>query len=425
MQLENFLQQRWSYKPPRGAIGFRRAKAFIESIGPFKHKIIHVAGTSGKGSVAYFVTALLQSQGFKVGLHMSPHILDVRERLQINNELISHEKFIAYFKSFLPLLEAFERGAYGVCNYFEVLLALALYVFKREEVDYVVLETGVGGLYDGTNVFKEKAAVLTPIGLDHMHILGDTLALIAEQKAGIIQRHNLVFSAPQSQQVREIFDKRALAQETNITYTRAYNPVCSSRGTSFDYTFYAQRPQKINLGMIGLHQATNANLALATVEGISQRDGFSLKVPPMIDTLKKARLVGRIEVFKRANKTIILDVAHNPQKIRSLAQTLKMAFPERKFTFLLAFKAKKAPLEMMTQLQEVAKRFIITQFSPDSLPAHPKAFDPMAIPWGIPILNPYKALEKALEDDEVVVTGSCYLLQTLYDRVSNLCSDEH
>lgn len=167
-----------------GEVGLNRAKDFLHLLGDpqEKLKIIHVAGTSGKGSTCYLISSLLESQGFKVGLHQSPHLTDVTERFQINNQNISKEDFVDYLNKIIPAIEKIKH-----ITYFEILVGLAFYIFNDKKVDYAVMETGLGGWYDGTNVVSrpDKLSVITKIGLDHTAILGETIEKIALQKAMI------------------------------------------------------------------------------------------------------------------------------------------------------------------------------------------------------------------------------------------------
>ncbi|EKE14049.1 MAG: multifunctional folylpolyglutamate synthase/dihydrofolate synthase, partial [uncultured bacterium] len=200
-----------------GETGLNRAKNFLRRLGnpQEKLKIIHVAGTSGKGSTCYLISSLLSAHGFKVGLHQSPHLTDVTERFQINNKNISKDDFVVYLNKIIPIINHRDEACLVSTSltYFEILVGMAFYIFNEKKVDYAVIETGLGGKYDGTNVVSrsDKLAVLTKIGLDHVAILGKTLPEITLQKAMIINKNSQAISINQDPKAEEVI--REIAEE--------------------------------------------------------------------------------------------------------------------------------------------------------------------------------------------------------------------
>ena len=192
-----------------GDKGLDRVRHLLKLLGnpQEKIKIIHIAGTSGKGSTAYILSNLIRSQNFKVGLTVSPHLLDIRERIQINNTLIDKKIFTKNLNDIAEKVKEIDTKKYGQLTYFELLTVLAFYTFYKEEVDYAVVETGLGGLLDATNVVtsENKICVITKIGFDHTHILGKRLTDIALQKAGIIQKNNTVVVTWQRKEIEQLF----------------------------------------------------------------------------------------------------------------------------------------------------------------------------------------------------------------------------
>jgi len=293
-QAENYLNQyigkgfKYIFQ---GEAGLERVKKFYKLLGnpQEKIKIIHVAGTSGKSSTCYLISSLLASQGFKVALTLSPHLVDVCERVQINNKKISKKEFVFYLNKIIPFIN-------GPLSYFEIMVGLAFYVFADKKVDYAVIETGLGGLYDSTNVISrsDKLSVITKIGLDHTNVLGKTIDKIAFQKAMIINKNSQAISIYQNPKVEKIIREVVEKKQAKIIFANKNN-------------------YKLNL--IGDYQKENASLALAAVSYLSQRDGFKLnneKIKKIFDT---ANFPGRFDVKKIENKTIIFDGAHNPQKM--------------------------------------------------------------------------------------------------------------
>lgn len=203
-----------------GAKGLERQERLLELLGnpQDKIKVIHIAGTTGKTSTVKIINDLLIGQGFKVGLTVSPHLIDIRERIQINNELISEEDFVKNLNAIMPAIKEVAKSKLEMPTYFEVMVALFYYSFGKAKVDYAVIETGMGGTNDGTNTIhsENKIAVITPIGLDHTKILGKTISEIAQKKAGIINKFNPVFSAPQNINAVKVLNERAKQKSTKI-----------------------------------------------------------------------------------------------------------------------------------------------------------------------------------------------------------------
>src|SRR3989338_5459008 len=225
LHIPNNSQQRFP-----GELGLKRAKYFIYLLGDPQEKlnIIHVAGTSGKGSTCYLISSLLKFHGFKVGLHQSPHLTDVRERFQMNNKIISEEEFIFYLNKIIPIINMVGKTFHGSLTYFEILVGLAYFIFSEKKVDYVVMETGLGGKFDATNIVErsDKLAVLTKIGLDHVAILGKTIQEIAYQKAMIINDKSQAISIYQDPRAVKVIKKVVKDKQAKIIFV---SPLSSPR----------------------------------------------------------------------------------------------------------------------------------------------------------------------------------------------------
>lgn len=261
---------------------------------------IHIAGTSGKTSVAYFVAGLLRGAGAKTGLTVSPFVKSITERVQINGPL-ADQMFADYMDSFLPRVR--DTGLQP--TYFEVLVAFAFDVFRSERVDYGIIETGLGGLSDATNVITrpDKVVVITDIGLDHTEILGDTVEEIAAQKAGIVQPGNavLIQGGQDSAVLAVLFET---AQARGASRIRLINGAAATLGTDDTPLF----------------QRKNWALARAVVDDVAERDGLcniADHIPPLAYMPP-----GRMEVLKIDQRYVILDGAHNPQKLSTLSESL-------------------------------------------------------------------------------------------------------
>ena len=317
-----------------GEVGLRRAKQFMQLLGnpQEKLKIIHVAGTSGKGSTCYLISSLLASQGFKIGLHQSPHLTDVTERFQISGRNISQKEFVFYLNKIIAVVEKIKN-----ITYFEILVGMAFYIFAEKNVDYAVMETGLGGRYDGTNVVfrSDKLSVLTRIGLDHTNILGKTIEKIAFQKAMIINKNSQAISIDQERKAENVIRDVVNKRQAKIKFVVGVDP-------RVDPSVIGNQ-----LGLIGDYQKENAGLALAAVKYLSRRDEFEIDQKKVGVVFITARFPGRFDVKKIKNKTVVFDGAHNPQKMEAFINSLIKKYPGKKFNFLLAFKKGKDYQEML------------------------------------------------------------------------------
>ena len=217
--------------------------------------------------------------------------------------------------------------------------ALAFLWFVEQKVEYTVIETGLGGRFDATNALraKNKVAVFTPIDLDHQRLLGNTRAKIALEKSGMMVPGGMAWSAPQPDEVKKVLDEQANHQDVTLSYTQAVDPRTvrmTKKGTQFSYQNEKVQWRDLEMSVVGLHQAQNATLILDVVQAIAQRDGWTVSESSTRQALKETVLPGRFEIRSLGEQTIILDVAHNPQKIRSLLETVRVIFPKHHRTHL-------------------------------------------------------------------------------------------
>jgi dihydrofolate synthase/folylpolyglutamate synthase len=285
-----------------------RMRRLMHELGDPQEKInvIHVAGTSGKTSTCYFIRALLEAAGKRTGLTVSPHIVSVTERVQIDGQPLPEEVFITYLNEFLDT-EAVKTIR---PMYFELMMAFAYWVFAREGVDYAIIETGLGGLLDGSNVVTNpsKVCVLGDIGFDHTRILGTTLPEIAAQKAGIIQPHNHVLAQAQGTEVLDVFTATAKRQKAKIT-------IVDTDAPSDD--------------ILPAFQRRNWRLAYATYEYVRGRDGLPELTTEQLVEAAHQTPPGRLEKIQVGKTLVILDGAHNPQKMQAIVAALKEEGIER------------------------------------------------------------------------------------------------
>jgi dihydrofolate synthase/folylpolyglutamate synthase len=418
-----------------GNEGIIRTKEFLQLLGSpqNKLKIIHVAGTSGKGSTSFMISNLLVTHGFKVGLSLSPHLLDIRERMEINNELISEKKYTAYFNDIKSSIEKMRQSRYGKITYFEAMVGMTYHVFAQENVDYAVIETGLGGQFDGTNCVDraDKVAVLSKIGFDHMKVLGNRLSEIAHQKAMICAKGgNLITIYQHPSAYKEI--EKVVRQQTGHLSTVEKSSIrdikLSQKDTTFTFKSANLTINNITLGLLGAHQVQNASLALATLGYLSTRDMFTLNIDTVVSTLRALRFKGRFDIISMKNGQIILDGAHNVPKMKALLKTLKNLYPEKKYIFVIAFKKGKEYKKMVQLIIPYAEKIIITHiFSASQDLLHfsvsPDDISREIIQLGflnVAVMKSIKdivALIKGIHTSLVVVSGSLYLLGDIYKEL--------
>ncbi|MFH0868285.1 MAG: folylpolyglutamate synthase/dihydrofolate synthase family protein [Candidatus Woesearchaeota archaeon] len=366
--------------------GLERVESLLKKLGnPEKSlKIIHVAGTNGKGSVCAMLSAILQGAGYRVGLYTSPHLKDIRERFRINNKDISKKDFIKYFNK--------TKKYSDKQTYFEFITAMAFLYFREKKADFLVLEVGMGGRLDATNVVKPLVSVITNIELEHTDYLGNTREKIAYEKAGIIKNKVPVITLAKGKALN-VIKKIAKSKDSKLIIPKKYN---------------------YETNLKGQFQIDNANIAVETINLLNQLKIVNIKKEKTKKSLKKVYWPGRIQ-FK-AN--VLFDCAHNPAGIKALTGYLK-TFKYKKMILIFGVLTDKNFKDMLKQLFPFANKVILTK------PQMYRKLDPkiMLKKMGkhkkdITIIDdPKKALKEAKrtagKNDLILVTGSCYLVGEL------------
>lgn len=308
-----------------------------------KLKVIHIAGTSGKTSTAYYVAALLTASGQKTGLSVSPHIDEVNERLQINLKSMGEKSYCETLAEFTDIVE--KSGIKP--TYFELLVAMAYWEFARQQVDYAVMEVGMGGLLDGTNVAKraDKVCIITDIGLDHTSVLGKTIPEITSQKAGIIKPHNSVFVYQQNGEVMDVIREVCRQEQAELHEVRLPS----------DEMLPAHLP---------LYQKRNWYLANRAYAFVAERDKLPELSQDELNKTTKTYIPARMEIVQHQGKTIVLDGAHNAQKLKALSVSLKDRFGDQQIAVLFSL-IQSSNLRLKTSLRVLtsfADHLIVTTF---------------------------------------------------------------
>jgi dihydrofolate synthase/folylpolyglutamate synthase len=305
-----------------------RMEALLERIGnPHRrYKVVHVAGTKGKGSTATMIATLLESSGVKVGLHLSPHFDRIEERMKVNGTEASAEEFAGVVSSVAEATAAVDaaiRSGEPALTFFELTTAAAFLHFARSKVDWAVVEVGVGGRLDATNVVDPEVSVIAEIGFDHTKTLGDTIAAIAAEKAGIIKPHKPVVTSATHPDAIAVIERTANQCDSPLKrIDRDFHCEHHSKGwegtEAVVQTWHRRR--EVVLKLLGAHQSRNAALAWAAFDVIAERNGLKGTGP---DALAKLSIRGRLEVVQRAPHIVLLDVAHNEPSAAALAEFLE------------------------------------------------------------------------------------------------------
>lgn len=388
----------------RGARGTARAAALCAELGDpqERYRSVHVAGTAGKGSVVAFVAGLLGAHGFTVGAQMSPHAHSICERFQLGGRPVGESLLVATLVELLPGIDRVARSGHGEPTFFEVANALAWRLFADAGVDYAVVETGLGGRLDATNTITraDKVAVLTHIDLDHTEVLGDTLAAIATEKAGILPRGG-----------------HALALAPRCpTVGAAFAAAAADRRCTLELVDPSDGPAPGPLpGMPGRHQAVNAALALRVVGHLARRDGWRVDPDAVARGLGAVRLPGRFERRHRHGHPVVLDGAHNPVKLASVVSVLRDEHPGRRFVWLLALKGDRDARAALEAVAPAAAAVVATGIPAGHPPAELAAAAHHAgVPVTVAVPDPAAALDRAVELSEpglpVVAAGSFLLV---------------
>ncbi|MGI6191033.1 MAG: bifunctional folylpolyglutamate synthase/dihydrofolate synthase [Eubacterium sp.] len=359
-------------------------------------KYVHIAGTNGKGSTAAFIEQVLRSAGYRTGLYTSPYLEHFTERIRVCGEEIAEQDVARLTEKVREKSEEMAADGWAEPTVFEMVTAVAFLYFREQNCEAVVLEVGMGGRLDATNIIhpEDKAvSVITKLGYDHMKFLGNTLAEIAHEKAGIILDGVPAVSAPQAEEARKVLEQAAEEHHTEIQFIDQ-NPECLLReGSSAalkaerkgqaevqaetdeiksllgqplspvmkhadldGQTYVLPDGEEMTIGLLGVYQMSNSLTALAAVR-VLQKQGWKISEEALQEGFRKTRWKGRFELVSH-HPAIIIDGAHNPDGVQSLRESLENLFPGRKFTFITGVLADKDYSQMYEIITPIAKRFL-------------------------------------------------------------------
>lgn len=414
--------------------GLGRIKELLKRMGNPESalRVVHVGGTNGKGSTTVMIARILREAGYRVGVFTSPHMHDYRERMVINGRMIAKEDVIAMIRRVRPHLEDMVAEGFEHPTEFEVSTALALLYFAEKNVDYAVIEVGLGGAIDSTNVVTPLISVITNVSMDHMDYLGSDVVAIAKVKAGIIKPNSVAVTAAEDPDVIQVLRDQAKAVDIPLWLVgedvQWESKWSGELEQEFDLVGLHANYSKLRLRLMGLHQLRNAATAVTVCEVLQSDYGVAIPREAIYAGLREVEWIGRLELFSLKPK-ILLDGAHNVDGARALAQALPI-YEREGLILCLGMLADKEREKVVQMLVPLADEIIIAR------PNSPRAGDwralgSLAEAYGKPVTcieDPKEAVIFALtrvgEKDMLCVTGSIYMLadarQALIDNVKRV-----
>jgi len=410
----------------------RRVEELLSRLGNphLKARSVHIAGTNGKGSVAAMLASTLTTSGYTTGLYTSPHLHTWRERIRVNGELISESELTALVEELRPEVEAVnQRAAYGRLTTFELLTTLAFAHFAAKGADFQVLEVGMGGKFDATNVINSEISVITSISFDHAEVLGNSLAEIAAEKAGIIKPGSVVVTSPQLDEAAKVIEETCLSCGTQLI--KVGNDITWQ---SLGFTTSQQRLQvagrlgsyKLSIPLLGQHQLTNAATAVAALEVLTEK-GLNISRDNIADGLARVSWPGRLQIINHS-PLIVVDGAHNPNAARRLRESLEQYFDFKWVILIIGVSDDKDIAGVVLELAPISAKVIVTRSQ------HPRTMAPASIvaefaKYGVEtqvVDDVSSALSKALslagDRDLICVAGSLFVVAEAIEQVARYSS---
>ena len=424
--------ERSATSPKHAAFHLQRTGSLMERLGNPQDEVpaVHVAGTKGKGSTAAMVASVLTAGGYKVGLYTSPHLHSAVERIRIGLDPIGRHEFAELVDLVWPEVEYVGREAeYGAVTTFEMLTAMAFLHFKRTGADLQVVEVGLGGRRDATNILSPTATAITSISLDHIATLGNTVEKIAYEKAGIIKPDVPVIVAPQPTEAFEVIERVAdskgaplLSVASQATWRRRSADVS---GQSFELQGLRDR-YRLTLPLLGDHQLENAATAVATVETLSDQ-GLQISKKSVADGLRDVRWSARLEVLSAEPRLVIVDGAHNPYSVRLLVQALREHFEFRRVILIFGALGGHSAAGMISELADLSPRVLVARSRhPRSAPS--AVISDIVSARGLPVVFQTEnvadatrcALEMVGEKDLLLGTGSLSVAAEIIEEIRGI-----
>ncbi len=425
---EQMLRVRYN----RETFSLNRMRLLLKKLGdPHKRiRAVHIVGTKGKGSTATMLAEMLQACDYKVGLYTSPHICDIRERIRVNGDMITQAQMTRLINRALPHIE---RMADSKPTFFEIITAMAFYHFAETKVDIAIIEAGLGGRLDSTNVLKPALCGVTSISLDHTHQLGNTIAKIAAEKAGIFKRDIPIVSVPQVPEAKRVLQEHAKDSKAQLMFT----------GEDIDFSYRVESSRQVGchariclttprsrfehlpVPLLGEHQALNCGLALALLDQLKIQ-GMQIDDEQAIEGLAGVFLPGRMEVVS-TDPRILVDGAHNSASIQALLRAIGQHIPYDSMVMIFGCAADKDIHGMMDQIATGADKVIFTRAKNTPRAARPEDLAASYHERSGREAQVTEDLQEAIRvarsavsrEDIICICGSFYLVGEAKDQLQN------
>ncbi len=384
-----------------------------------KTKVIHIAGTNGKGSTAAMIFSILKAAGYKVGLYTSPHLVHFQERMRINEKLISQHDVCSLLERIKPAIDKVAKTeGYQHPTFFEVITTMAFVYFYESKADFSIMEAGLGGRLDATNVCQSLVSAISHIDYDHMDKLGNTLTEIAREKGEIIKDKTYVINAEQYPEadrvIKSIAEERQAPVYSVGQEIKPYPTYSDLEGNNFNYSGIYHKFNDLHIPLLGEYQIENAAMAIAVTELLNKMD-FVINEQAILNGLRDSQWPGRFEIVQK-EPMVILDGAHNPNGVDQFSKNLRKFVPDKKIVAVLGIFSDKDYLGILKNIVPFADQIIITMANnPRATPTHILAREAGRY------INPDKIIEKttvdaaiqesiriAKKDSVICVTGSLY-----------------
>lgn len=399
--------------------GLERTYKLLEHLGNPERdlKLIHIAGTNGKGSTTSMITEILMGEGYKVGMYTSPFIEEFEERIQINRNNILKESLAILMDEIKVAVDKVIEAGYNHPTEFEIITVLMLLYFKKENIDFGVIEVGLGGTLDSTNVIKPIIQVITSISFDHTNLLGNTLEKIAREKAGIIKKGIPTVIYPQQEEVLKVIKNKCFEMDSELY-------IANNENLKFKNIVNLDKPYQllkynneidILLPLLGEHQIINLSVAMQAIEVLNNKNIIDISIANIVKSIKNVSWKGRLEVLSN-NPYVVIDGAHNIQGIKTLSRNIKKYFKYENLYLILGILADKDVEEMIKIITPMAKK--VYSVTPNSIRGelaeslkdevskfnkNCKAFDKYEEAY-------LEALNDASEKDLILASGSLYMI---------------
>lgn len=399
--------------------GLERTYKLLEHLGNPERdlKLIHIAGTNGKGSTTSMITEILMGEGYKVGMYTSPFIEEFEERIQINRNNIPKESLAILMDEIKVAVDKVIEAGYNHPTEFEIITVLMLLYFKKENIDFGVIEVGLGGTLDSTNVIKPIIQVITSISFDHTNLLGNTLEKIAREKAGIIKKGIPTVIYPQQEEVLKVIKNKCFEMDSELY-------IANNENLKFENIVNLDKPYQllkynneidILLPLLGEHQIINLSVAMQAIEVLNNKNIIDISIANIVKSIKNVSWKGRLEVLSN-NPYVVIDGAHNIQGIKTLSRNIKKYFKYENLYLILGILADKDVEEMIKIITPMAKK--VYSVTPNSIRGelaeslkdevskfnkNCKAFDKYEEAY-------LEALNDASEKDLILASGSLHMI---------------